>query len=461
MPPIGDQGQTGTCVAWATGYYTRTAADAVANNYTAAQLSDPTFEFSPKHLFIAIPDNLKGANCDGTNFTAALDIMQGNGVATLATVPFSNLGNCSSSLIDPSWTANAQNHRISNYRAVDQTVNAIKVELARKNPVVFGAKLPDQFLNWQSGSQVLNGQATYNQNGGGHAMTIVGYDDSKQAFRIANSWGTGWADNGYMWIDYNYMVNTFIQAGNLYVLNVTGGGPNPNPNPNPGGSNVDLAAWVYQDYSTASQTGFPNTRVMNFDIYNIGTQAALTQANWSMYMLYYNAYNANDYGVVFQDIFNTSIPVNTFNCAGSTCTINYSIPAGGSLADFFNGGSQPVSRDYYVPAITGDYYIVLILDPAGSLQELNTQNNIFYTSGQLPKYFQDGYSPRNGRSTKVPYATDDFKNDLSPVAANLRASIFNSAVGPDNRNAYTPAEIFSLINAKIRSGDLQKKLAAL
>ncbi|MEO6289761.1 MAG: C1 family peptidase, partial [Ginsengibacter sp.] len=271
LPPIGDQGQTGTCVAWASGYYTRTAADAIANNYTQAQLSSPTYEFSPKHLFTAIADNLKGADCNGTNFTAALDIMQGGGVATLATVPFSNLGNCSSSLIDPTWSANAQDHKISNYRAVNKSVDAIKVELAKKNPVIFGAKLPDQFLSWQGGAQVLSGQATYTQGGGGHAMTIVGYDDSKQAFRIANSWGTSWADNGYMWIDYNYMVNSFITDGNLYVLNVTGGGPNPSPNPNPGGSNIDLATWVYQDFSTASQTGFANTRTMLFDIYNIGT----------------------------------------------------------------------------------------------------------------------------------------------------------------------------------------------
>jgi len=37
---------------------------------------------------------------------------------------------------------------------------------------------------------------------GGHAVAIVGYDDSKQAFKIANSWGTGWGVNGYGWISY-------------------------------------------------------------------------------------------------------------------------------------------------------------------------------------------------------------------------------------------------------------------
>ncbi|MDP4181870.1 MAG: Ig-like domain-containing protein, partial [Bacillota bacterium] len=53
---------------------------------------------------------------------------------------------------------------------------------------------------------------------GGHAMTIVGYDDNiwvdlnnnnvvdsgeKGAFRIANSWGTYWKDGGFTWCSYN------------------------------------------------------------------------------------------------------------------------------------------------------------------------------------------------------------------------------------------------------------------
>jgi hypothetical protein len=35
-----------------------------------------------------------------------------------------------------------------------------------------------------------------------HAVTLVGWDDSQQAWRIKNSWGTGWGESGYMWIAY-------------------------------------------------------------------------------------------------------------------------------------------------------------------------------------------------------------------------------------------------------------------
>lgn len=37
-----------------------------------------------------------------------------------------------------------------------------------------------------------------------HAVTIIGYDDTKNAWLIQNSWGTSWGCNGKLWIDYNF-----------------------------------------------------------------------------------------------------------------------------------------------------------------------------------------------------------------------------------------------------------------
>lgn len=53
----------------------------------------------------------------------------------------------------------------------------------------------------------------------GHAIVAVGYDSKKKiknlqcgkqttgALRIRNSWGTGWGDNGYGWLPYDYVLN--------------------------------------------------------------------------------------------------------------------------------------------------------------------------------------------------------------------------------------------------------------
>ena len=44
---------------------------------------------------------------------------------------------------------------------------------------------------------------------GGHAVTVVGYDEKKSkggAFLIKNSWGTDWGKRGYGWIPMKYFV---------------------------------------------------------------------------------------------------------------------------------------------------------------------------------------------------------------------------------------------------------------
>jgi len=40
---------------------------------------------------------------------------------------------------------------------------------------------------------------------GGHAVMAVGYDDSKQALLIRNSWGASWGWDGYGWLPYWYV----------------------------------------------------------------------------------------------------------------------------------------------------------------------------------------------------------------------------------------------------------------
>lgn len=57
-------------------------------------------------------------------------------------------------------------------------------------------------------------------NGGsaGHAMLIVGYDDARKAFRVKNSWGRGFGDQGYAWISYDFATRGIIH----YAATITG-----------------------------------------------------------------------------------------------------------------------------------------------------------------------------------------------------------------------------------------------
>ena len=49
-------------------------------------------------------------------------------------------------------------------------------------------------------------------------MVIVGYDNSKRAFKVANSWGSDWGDNGYGWIDYDHFIDLIEETQSVGVL---------------------------------------------------------------------------------------------------------------------------------------------------------------------------------------------------------------------------------------------------
>ncbi|CAF1691420.1 unnamed protein product, partial [Adineta ricciae] len=42
---------------------------------------------------------------------------------------------------------------------------------------------------------------------GRHAVLIVGYSNSSQAFIVRNSWGENWGDQGYCYIPYDYIAD--------------------------------------------------------------------------------------------------------------------------------------------------------------------------------------------------------------------------------------------------------------
>jgi C1A family cysteine protease len=85
---------------------------------------------------------------------------------------------------------------------VDSTVEipsvaAIKKALCAYGPLGVAVAVTSAFQAYKSG--VFNEGSNANVN---HAVTLVGWDDSKQAWRIKNSWGTAWGESGYMWIAY-------------------------------------------------------------------------------------------------------------------------------------------------------------------------------------------------------------------------------------------------------------------
>jgi C1A family cysteine protease len=211
FPPIGDQAGKGTCVAWATGYNLKTALNAIENKWTREQLENAEYQTSPKDLWMCIPQGQKSKNCSGTCFEPAFAALMSDGVATMQAVPYRDLGNC-----EGTKTGNPDNKLASFSRIVSETekprIEHIKAYLNDTVPLVFGAKLGDRFMNWRGDGVINSDSQNYKGEHRYHAMVLAGYDDSKNAFRVRNSWGTEWGDKGSIWVDYEFFRNDFCFA---------------------------------------------------------------------------------------------------------------------------------------------------------------------------------------------------------------------------------------------------------
>ena len=210
FPPIGDQGKYGTCVAWAVGYNLTTALNAIQNNWTHQQLEDPTYQTSPKDLWMGIAMGDKGSFCSGTTFEPTFYVLTSGGVASMKDVPYKNLGSCNGQYFgDDSNKLTCFKHIVATTGG-KPSVAQMKAYLNDTIPLVFAARLGDRFMEWDSDEVIASD--TYLQPGmqhAAHAMVLSGYDDRKNAFRVRNSWGEEWGDDGSIWVDYEFFINEF------------------------------------------------------------------------------------------------------------------------------------------------------------------------------------------------------------------------------------------------------------
>ncbi len=458
FPPIGNQESYGTCVSWAAGYNMKTVISGSEKGLSSDQLAQPKYQFSPKDLFWAIPNSEKGANCNGTQFENALNVMQQRGIATMQTVPYTSLGDCSSQPLSE-WTNEANNYKVKYWRRVDPSVDAVKEHIVKGTPVLFGAYLSDNFMQWNT-DDVISSNTTYDNVGkhAGHALIVAGYDDGRGpngAFKVVNSWGSTWGDAGSIWVDYNFFFNEFVPdfTGGKPIFiaaNQDGDVAPPDENNNPTNKvGVDVAPWVFSDYSTYLSSGDPTQRNIEFNIYNIGSSTAKSTDEWSVYYIYYNAFDANDYGVIFYDQFTNSIPQNSYDCpTNNNCKFNLDIPAGSDFA-YEAFGDEYLYRTYNMPEITGAYYLLLLTDGDDVFTEQDEQNNLFYTTLD-PLYFEDGWGFKEGANTNF-----EFKNEQK---VKFEDAPFKSVVNERFRNAYTVEEIKNFFKHEIRSERFIEKL---
>ncbi|MEE0061501.1 MAG: hypothetical protein UE295_11795 [Acutalibacteraceae bacterium] len=231
FPPIGDQLQVNSCVAWAQTYYQFT----YEMNKSQGIATTPENTFSPKWAY-----NLQSFGMDfGAISDDVYNVMIGQGVAPMSLVPYDE-DTTSWSPSEEVWST-ALKYKLKGYQyfeelglkdtritsADDSDLDAIKTALSNGDVLTYSTYI----ASWKTtriqadssapenakyaGEEIVITQTGYE---GGHRMALVGYNDNiwtdinnncrvddgeMGAFKAVNSWGDIYGNNGYIWIAYD------------------------------------------------------------------------------------------------------------------------------------------------------------------------------------------------------------------------------------------------------------------
>lgn len=215
LPPVGNQGSQGSCVGWSTAYYYKTLQE---NREREWGITTSAHQFSPAWIY----NQRSTSNCSrdaGMSYYNAFTILKSKGAAPLASFPYSVSDTCT----QPSQAVKdeALQYRAENYGAIFSQqgaadLNALKTLLANGEPFAIAVPVYSSFYSASYQNPVIprhtDGETFY----GGHAMMVVGYDDSVGGFYTVNSWGAGWARNGYCYLSYDFVQQDAWEAWVMY-----------------------------------------------------------------------------------------------------------------------------------------------------------------------------------------------------------------------------------------------------
>ena len=194
MSPVRNQGNEGTCVAFASVVGVKEFQDK-KEYYKLIKLS-PRFLYNLCKQFDDAPFE------EGTYPRIAMKVLLNHGVCHESFWPYAPY---QKSLPLKGADIDAKKFKIKAYARLKSQLE-MKRSLLINGPFLAGVEVYKSWFNKKVERSGLIPMPKLNEKlMGGHAICIVGYDDKLKIFKFKNSWGAKWADKGYGYLPYAYM----------------------------------------------------------------------------------------------------------------------------------------------------------------------------------------------------------------------------------------------------------------
>jgi IPT/TIG domain/Papain family cysteine protease len=235
LPPVGNQGSQGSCVAWSTSYYYKSWSE--KQEHTGWNLSNTWYQFSPSFMY----NQINGGADNGATFTDAFTLLQNKGDVDIAEMPYSQsdyrtqptaakLEAAKPYRIASTWAYFWKRSTNGPYSSPNNIDN-IKAWLNSGKVLVMAIPVYYDFPNYGSNPA----KTYYDHTGssllaGGHGVCICGYDDNinpsgssadhQGGFKMVNSWGASWngSNAGYVYLSYDFVKRYVWEAWSMTDL---------------------------------------------------------------------------------------------------------------------------------------------------------------------------------------------------------------------------------------------------
>lgn len=200
IPPILDQGTLGSC-----------GPNQISNSLRFCLRRSRTNDFQPSRLFIyyfaRLVDGLPLDQDTGISIRGGLKAVQKYGTCNENNWPY-NITQFKNKPNDTA-VASALRHRPNfRYERITQNLLNLKQALFQGFPIICGIQIYSSFESptvKRTGIAPIPNTKT-EAHLGGHCVAIIGYDDNRRLFTLANTWGN-WGNQGYFVLPYDYILN--------------------------------------------------------------------------------------------------------------------------------------------------------------------------------------------------------------------------------------------------------------